>query len=41
MHCDFDLAGMPLGQVHDTTLHFGQQLCEILFKSKKAVRSFS
>ena len=31
---------MTLGQCHDTPLRHGQQLCEILSRSKSAVRSY-
>ena len=40
VHCDLDLGDMTLGQVHDTTLGHGQQLCEILSRSNLAVRSY-
>ena len=33
-HCDLDLGVMTLGQGHDTPLGHGQQLCEILSRSK-------
>ena len=40
VHCDLDLGNMTLGQDHDTPLGHGQQLCEILFRSNLAVRSY-
>ena len=40
VHCDLDLRDMTLGQGHDTLLGHGQQLCEILFRSNLAVRSY-
>ena len=41
VHCDLDLADMTLGQGHDTPLGHEQQLCEILSRSDKLVRSYS
>ena len=40
VHCDLDLGGMTLGQGHDTFLGHGQQLCEILSRSNRVVRSY-
>ena len=40
MHCDLDLGGITLGQGHDTPLDHGKQLCEILSKSNKGIRSY-
>ena len=40
VHCDLDLGDMTLGQVHDTPLGHGQQLCEIISRSVKGVRSY-
>ena len=40
VHFDLDLGGMTLGQVHDTPLGHGQQLCEILSRSNLTVRSY-
>ena len=40
MHCDLDLGGMTLGKGHDTPLGHGQQLCEILSRSDKGVKSY-
>ena len=40
VHCDLDLRDMTLGQNRDTLLSHGQQLCEILFRSNMAVRSY-
>ena len=40
LHCDLDLGDMTLGQGHDTPLGHGQQLCEILSRSNKAVRGY-
>ena len=40
VHFDLDLGGMTLGQVRDTPLGHGQQLCEILSRSNMAVRSY-
>ena len=40
VHCDLDLGEMILGQGHDTPLHHGQQLCDILSRSNLAVRSY-
>ena len=39
-HCNLDLGDMTLGQGHDTPLGHGQQLCEILSRSDKGVRSY-
>ena len=36
VHCGLDLSDMTLGQGHDTPLCHGQQLCEIISKSKKS-----
>ena len=38
VNCDLD--DMTLGQGHDTTLGYGKQLCEILFRSNLAVRKY-
>ena len=40
VHCDLDLVGMTLGQVHDTPLGNGQKSREILARSNLAVRSY-
>ena len=40
VYCDLDLRDMTLFQGYDTSLGHGQQLCEILSKSNKAVRSY-
>ena len=40
VHCELDLGGMTLGQIHDTPLGHGQQLCEISSRSNMAVRSY-
>ena len=40
MHCDLDLGDMTLGQGHDTPLGHGTQMCEILSRSNKTVRSY-
>ena len=40
VHCDLDLGDMTLGQGHDTPLGHGQQLCEIISRSDKGVRSY-
>ena len=40
VHCDLDLGGMTLGQGHDTPLSHGQQLCEILSRMDKRLRSY-
>ena len=40
VHCDLDLGDMALGQGHDTPLVQGQQLCEIISRSDKGVRSY-
>ena len=40
VHCDLDLGDMILGQGHDTPLGHGQQLCEILSRSDKWLRSY-
>ena len=40
VHCDLDLEDMTLAQGHNTPLGHGQQLCEILSRSIKAVRSW-
>ena len=41
VHCDLDLGDMTLARGHDTPLGHGQQLCEILFRSNMAMRSYS
>ena len=38
--CDLELSDMALVQGHDTPLGHGQQLCEILSRSDKGVRSY-
>ena len=40
VHCDLYLEGMTLGQGHGTPLGHGQQLCEILYRSNLALRSY-
>ena len=40
MQCDLDLENMTLVQGHDTSLGYGQQLCEILSKSDFKVESY-
>ena len=40
VHCDLDLGDMTMGQVHDTPLSHGQQLCEILPRSNITLRSY-
>ena len=40
VHCDLDLGDMTFSQDHDTSLGHGQQLCEILFLSNMAMRSY-
>ena len=40
VHYDFDLGDMILGQGHDTPLGHGQQLCVILSREDKGVRSY-
>jgi hypothetical protein len=40
VHSDLDLWPITLDQSHDTSLGPGQQLCEILFKSTKRIRSY-
>ena len=40
VHCDLDLVDMTLGQGHDIPLGHGQQLCEILSRSDKWLRSY-
>ena len=40
VHCDLDIGDMTLGQGHDTPLSQGQQLCEIISRSEKGVRSY-
>ena len=37
---NLDLEGMTLSQVHDIPLGHGQQVCEILSRSEKEVRSY-
>ena len=39
MYYDIDLGDMTFGQGHDTPLGHVQQLCEILSRSDKEVRS--
>ena len=39
-HCDLDFGDMTFGQIHNTLLGHGQQLCEILYRSNLAVRSY-
>ena len=41
VHCDLDLGDMTLGQGHYTPLSPGQQLCEILSRSKMAVKNYN
>ena len=38
LHCDLD--DMTFGQGHETRYGHGHQLCEILFRSNLAVRSY-
>ena len=38
--CDLDLGDMTLGQGHNTSLGWDQQLCEILPRSNLAVGSY-
>ena len=40
VHCDLYLGDMTLGQGHDTPLGHGQQLCEIISRSVKGLRSY-
>ena len=40
VHYEIDLEDIALGQGHDTPLGHGQQLCEILSRSDKGVRSY-
>ena len=40
VHCDLDLEDMTLGHSNDTPLGHGQQLCHILSRSDKEVRSY-
>ena len=40
MNCDLDLGDLSLGQGHGTPLGHGQELCEILSRSKMAVTSY-
>jgi hypothetical protein len=40
VYSDVDLWPITLDQGHDTSLGPGQQLCEILFKSTKRIRSY-
>jgi hypothetical protein len=40
VYSDLDLWPITLNQGHDTSLGPGQQSCEILFKSKKRIRSY-
>ena len=39
VHCDLDLGDMTLSQGHDTLLGHGHQLCEIISRLDKGVRS--
>ena len=39
VHCGLDLEDMTLGQGHDTPLGHGQQLCEIISRLDKGIRS--
>ena len=41
VNCYLDLGDRIIGQDHDTPLDHGQQLCEILFRSNLAVRSYA
>ena len=41
MHCGLNLGVMTLDQGHDMPLGHGQQLYEILSRSKKGVRSYN
>ena len=40
VHCDLDIRDMTLGQDHDTSMCHGQQVCEILSRSKLAERGY-
>ena len=40
VHCDLYFGDMTLGQGHDTSLGHEEQLCEILSRSDKGVRSY-
>ena len=40
MLCYLDLGDITLGQDHDTPFGYGQQLCEMVSRSDKAVRSY-
>ena len=40
VHCDLELGEMTLGQGRDTPLGHGQQLCEMISRSDKGVRSY-
>ena len=40
VHCNLDLEDVTSGQGHDTPLGYRQQLCEILSRSGKWVRSY-
>ena len=40
VYSDLDLWPITLDQGHDTSLGPGQQLCEILLKSTKRIRSY-
>ena len=40
MYFDLDFRYMTLGHGHDTPLGYGKQMCEILSRSDKGVRSY-
>ena len=40
VHCYLNLGDMTLGQVHDTPLSHGKQLCKILSRSNMAMKSY-
>ena len=40
VQCDLGLGDMTMGEGHDTLLGHGQQLCEILYRSNMAVKSY-
>ena len=40
VHCDLDLGDMTLSQCHDTPFGYWQQLCEILWRSNLAMKSY-
>ena len=40
VHCDLDLADKTLGEGHDISLGYGQQLCVLLPRSNMEVRSY-